>query len=191
MDATWQLASVIKGATIGDSHAQWELGRAYEKAMYGLRQDNNKAAEWYERAAAQDHPMAEGQLGWFYFLGFGGLRVDCKMALHMWHRAANKGEVISMGNLAFCYASESDDIDVVKDKTRGIEWLKRGIEMGDERCVLLMCQHDPHQYRVPKVVTQVSAIREMAWMHSSGRGRATKDKNLARECYKRAGMAGD
>jgi len=58
---TW-LPQVRKNADDGLAEAQFAMGVFYEFGLKTLRQDSNKAAEWYRKAAAQGHVLA--QEGW-------------------------------------------------------------------------------------------------------------------------------
>ena len=50
--------------------AQFALGRMYYDGT-GVRQSDKNAAQWYERAAEQSHPVAQNNLGLMYFEGRG------------------------------------------------------------------------------------------------------------------------
>ena len=50
-------AWMLKAAELGDPNAQYEMGRKYFRAD-GVEQSDEKALEWYSRAAEQGHPKA-------------------------------------------------------------------------------------------------------------------------------------
>lgn len=54
----------------GDAHATFLIGYMYEKGR-GIPQDDAKAAEWYDRAAALGNPFAQNNLGVLYKYGRG------------------------------------------------------------------------------------------------------------------------
>lgn len=58
---------VMEGAQAGDGYAQLEIGFAYAKG-FCVKQDNQIAAEWYEKAAAQGVLNAQFNLGCLHYL---------------------------------------------------------------------------------------------------------------------------
>ena len=55
-------------ATKGDSWAQFNLGRMYQRG-HGVPQDYNEALRWWRRAAAQGEAWAQFNLGAMYERG--------------------------------------------------------------------------------------------------------------------------
>lgn len=56
-----------KSAQQGDKEAQFQLGVMYENGQ-GVLKDPAKAVSWYQKAAAQNHALAQNNLGWAYFI---------------------------------------------------------------------------------------------------------------------------
>ncbi|MBF0463302.1 MAG: sel1 repeat family protein [Magnetococcales bacterium] len=59
--ASDDLAAIRKAADMGDAKSQFELGKLY-KSGQGVRQDDNEAARWYRKAAAQGLASAKEAL---------------------------------------------------------------------------------------------------------------------------------
>lgn len=76
-------------AVQGDVAAQWRLGQMYYKGE-GVRQDYEKAAFWYEKAAAQGNPGSEYYLGVMYYNGE-GVRQDYAQAKEWVGKACDSG----------------------------------------------------------------------------------------------------
>lgn len=55
----------------GERNAQNLFGLMYARGV-GVPQDFKEAATWFQKAAAQDHPQAQGCLGHLYMKGLGG-----------------------------------------------------------------------------------------------------------------------
>jgi TPR repeat protein len=64
------LTYVRKGAELGDSRAQYELGMAYERGTI-LKRDLQQAALWFEKAAEQGEMEAQFALGVLNATAFG------------------------------------------------------------------------------------------------------------------------
>ena len=75
----------------GDTDAQFEVGRRYWNGE-GVRENDNAAFSWFEKAALKGYPLALFMLGRCYYHGLGGASKDYKKA-EMWLDAAVKGGV--------------------------------------------------------------------------------------------------
>ncbi|MDF1678028.1 MAG: tetratricopeptide repeat protein [Legionellaceae bacterium] len=76
-------------AALGDPTAQFALGQLYHRGV-SVKQDNEKAVEYYMQAIAQQDLKAEYTLGIFYLTGEGG-EPDYKQAMGWLSDAAFKG----------------------------------------------------------------------------------------------------
>ena len=74
-------------ANAGDPQAQNALGTMYYMGL-GLRRNDSKAVEWFEKAARQGHPGAQRNAGMMYLDGR-GVEQDFLTA-YMWFYAADK-----------------------------------------------------------------------------------------------------
>jgi TPR repeat protein len=83
-------------ATAGDADAAYSLGSAYNDGR-GVPRNPRLAAEWFERAAMQDHVEAQFSLGFLYLHGSGAgelaLEPDEAKARTWLGRAARAGQL--------------------------------------------------------------------------------------------------
>ena len=97
---TTQAPEAVKTAALsGDAEAQNSMG---SYAQEGKRYE--EARGWYEKAAAQNHPLALNSLGYLYDLGL-GVPQDRRRGLDYYMRAANLGEAEAMWNIANMYGA--------------------------------------------------------------------------------------
>ena len=85
----------------GDIEAQFNLGFMYAKGQ-GVRQDYQKALEWYEKAANQGDTKAQYNLGFMFNKGQ-GLRQDYRKAAEWYEKAANQGHTKAQFNLGIMF----------------------------------------------------------------------------------------
>ncbi len=90
-------------AESGDARAQNFVGEIYEKGL-GVKPDYALAAQWYEKAAAQDYNAAQINLGQLYERGL-GVEHNMEQAL-AWYRASSgiKGKALKF--VSFDYSDE-------------------------------------------------------------------------------------
>jgi hypothetical protein len=116
-------------AEAGDPAAAYNLGRIYTNGD-GVRQSDQKAFEWYGRAAEGGLAQAQFQVGYMYAAGE-GVQTDLRKAIIWTGRAARQGHAQARANLpemqeylgAF-YHSDRDDI------IRGWVWYSLAGENG-------------------------------------------------------------
>ena len=93
----------------GYAEAQNSLGSGYQ-----AEEDYVRAKEWYEKAAAQDHPLATNNLGYLYDLGL-GVQQNRNSAFEYYLKAAELGWAESMWNIANMYgAGQLGDVDLLR-----------------------------------------------------------------------------
>ena len=85
-----------------DSEVQFNEGVKYMTGD-GVPQDNAKAVAWYQKAADQDHALAQGQLGVMYAHGL-GVQQDNVKAVAWYRKAAEGGYALSQFMLGAMYA---------------------------------------------------------------------------------------
>ena len=84
------IASLEQAAAQGDAAAQFNLGVLYYNGQ-GVRQDYQKAREWWETAAAQGEATAQVNLGVLYEAGH-GVRQDLATAKEWYGKACDNGD---------------------------------------------------------------------------------------------------
>ncbi len=110
-------------AQAGDAQAQFLLGVMYEKGR-GIAQDPVKAANWYRKAAQQDHIIAQLSLGNLYDKGL-GVRQSYAEARTWYTKAAVLGNPEAMYFLGSMYYN-GDGLE--KDLKTALAWLQRSAE---------------------------------------------------------------
>ena len=118
-------------AAAGDANAQIALGLVYDKGdkNAGVLQDRRKAAEWFQKAAAQGVAEAQFNLGTMYEVG-AGVKKDEKKALEWFEKAATQGFADAQFNLANMYATGRG---TEKNLSRAITWYDRAGVQGMTR----------------------------------------------------------
>jgi TPR repeat protein len=81
--------NLLAKATQGEANAQNQLGFCYSLGK-GVKQDFEKAAYWYTKAAEQGHSDAQNQLASYYWDGT-GVKRDREKAVYWWKEAAERG----------------------------------------------------------------------------------------------------
>ena len=122
------IQSLLKKAEDGDVTAQYDLGNKY---YYGtdVKQDYEKATEWYRKAAEQGYARAQGDLGWMYDSGR-GVSQDDEQAVAWYHKAAEQGNAGAQCNLGWMYDSGRG---VLLDDKQAVAWYRKAAEQGYAR----------------------------------------------------------
>ena len=152
----------IESAKAGDAHAQHGIGMLYELGQGVPYADPKAAADWYQKAAAQNYAPALNNLARLYADGR-GVQQDVPKAIELWSRAAEAGIVTARFNLGLQYAGGSG---VPKDMKKAADYLLQAAESG-----------------LPE------AQFAIAGLYRDGTG-VEKDLETARQWYGRAATAG-
>uniref|UniRef100_UPI00398EC9F3 death ligand signal enhancer isoform X2 n=1 Tax=Pristiophorus japonicus TaxID=55135 RepID=UPI00398EC9F3 len=97
-NAIQQLEKTAKSGLKEDPSSQYHLGICYQKG-WGVTQDDRRAAELYQKAAALEHADAQCALGVFHQQGLGGLPVNILKAMELYQSAARSGSDEAVHNL--------------------------------------------------------------------------------------------
>jgi len=116
----------IESAKTGDAHAQHGVGMLYEMGQGVPYADAKAAADWYQKAAAQNYAPALNNLARLYADGR-GVAQDLPKAIELWSRAAEAGNVTARFNLGLQYANGSG---VPKDMKKAASYLLQAAESG-------------------------------------------------------------
>jgi TPR repeat protein len=152
----------IESAKAGDAHAQHGLGMLYELGQGVPYADPKAAADWYQKAAAQNYAPALNNLARLHADGR-GVKQDVPKAIELWSRAAEAGNVTARFNLGLQYAAGSG---VAKDMKKAAAYLLQAAESG-----------------LPEAQFAVAGF------YRDGTG-VEKDLEAARQWYERAATAG-
>ena len=88
-----------------DAIAQYNLGWMY-KFGHGVEQSNEKAWEWYQKAAEQGLAIAQYKLGTMYFNGT-GIKRSYEKAAEWYQKAAEQGLARAQKCLGAMYKKRS------------------------------------------------------------------------------------
>lgn len=112
-------------ADSGDPKAMFEIGSRYTDGR-GIKADNNKAADWYERAAELGLAPAQYRIGNMYEKGIGVDR-DLTKAKTWYQMSADQGNASAMHNLAVLYAMGADG---TTDNESAARWFQKAGDLG-------------------------------------------------------------
>lgn len=118
-------------AQAGNAQAQLQLGDLYYHG-HGVKESDEEALRWYERAAQQGLSQAQFQAGNMYAYGLGtaagDLEVDRKAAL-FYFEAARQGHREAQYGLAILILAGKG---VERDEAEAYKWMKRAADQGHE-----------------------------------------------------------
>ena len=117
-DLNWDLAWTTKMASHGDMESQYELAQIFEKGI-GVPQDMQRAIQYYEMAARQQHFPSMLKLG--QILADDKPYQDLEKSLQWYIYAAQSGEVQAQLYLADYYQNENPD------KVQAKHWLEKAL----------------------------------------------------------------
>lgn len=111
-----------------DRIAQFWLGDIYSDGLpiLNVALDYTQAAEWYLKAAQQDHDDAQNNLGIMYSHGL-GVAQDHKQAFELFLEAAERGNLAAMSNIGNCYYSGKG---VEQDYGKAAEYHSKAAHLG-------------------------------------------------------------
>jgi len=103
---------------------QYNLGLMCEHG--GGNEDFARAAQWYEKAAANGHARAQFSLGLLFYNGQGAEQ-DYAAARALWEKAAAQGHSLAQYNLGVMY---NNGEGVWRDLKKAREWYGKACENG-------------------------------------------------------------
>ncbi len=119
-------ACIEKLAENGNAMAQLALGGFYAGG-YGVTQDLQQAADWYQKSAEQGNAVAMSKLGNAYLTGTGVTQDDAKAA-SWFGRAASAGDAWSLEQLGSLYETGQG---VGQDTIAAYKWYDIAAAKGD------------------------------------------------------------
>jgi TPR repeat protein len=134
----------------------------------GVEEDQERAVEWFKKAAELGQSDAQNHLGWCYRNG-SGVEWDHELAVKWLKKAAHQGDTDAHYNLGLCYSIEANKFDKEKDLVRSVECFKKAVEC----------------FRKAAVRNHAFAEYEMGFCYTSGLG-VEEDYLCAANWYKRA-----
>lgn len=136
----WEPPSILYSrARTGDVDAMFKYAMYCTRGNHpDVEQDHDEAVEWLEKAAEQNHTLAQVRLGTMYMSGY-GVEKDVRTAYRYLIAAAKKNNNNAQHRLARMYR---DGDGVKKDTERALRWMLAAAENGHVRAQYeysLMC----------------------------------------------------
>lgn len=117
---------LLAAAEKGNSTAQKVIGDCYANGE-GVDLDMKKAIEWYEKAGAQDNPIAQYSCAMLYLTENGPLPQDTAKGMEWLEKAASAGLAPAQSDLGLCYLEGKY---VGQDFSKAIDLLERSSNQG-------------------------------------------------------------
>ena len=179
------------------------IGLCYDSgaSKYGkdFSKNDNKACEWYQKAAEQGNARAQCNLGYMYDVG-NGVPQNYEKACEWYQKAANQGYIRAQFNLARMYVNGSG---VPQNFEKACEWYQKAAEQGHARAQFNLARKYDSGSGVPqnfekacewyqKAAEQgfVEAQHELGFKYRVGQGCA-KNLQKAIDYYEKAAAQGD
>ena len=127
----------------GDSHAQYQVALCYIH-NWGVRQNLNRALQWFRKAAEQGHSLAQNNLGVCYYYGW-GVPCDGEEIVKWCYKSAEQGNVLAQYNMGVCYYYGIGGSEDYKEST---EWFRKAADQGNEKakcCLAELEKYKPSQ----------------------------------------------
>ena len=140
-----------------NAEAQNSIGETYYD-----NHDYARAMEWYQKAAAQGHALAQNNIGFLYQNGL-GVEQDYAKAMEWYQKAAVNGNDVAQNNLGYFYLN---GLGTERNYTKAIEWFSKAAAQNND-----------------------SAQNSLGNMYYGGLG-VTQDYAEAREWYQKAALNG-
>jgi len=146
------LTTALAKAGLGDADAQFGLGLKYSMGTGdGIAQDLEQAAEWYHKAAEQNHTLAQFNLSLMFASGEGVLQNDTT-ALMWTRKAAEGGDAGAQFRLGTrCHRASMDrhEMDCAESRIEAYKWFHlasaqgyKGSDAAGERVALGMTREE-------------------------------------------------
>ena len=114
-----------------DADVQFSQGVKFASGA-GVAQDYLQAADWYRKAAEQNHGLAQFNLGTMYAQGQGVVR-DAAQSIFWFGRAANLGDAGGQYNMGRCCQRASMDglpADAPESRIEAYKWFQLAAAQG-------------------------------------------------------------
>ena len=135
LDAEKALKLYRQSAQQGYDEAQYVLGLYYKDDLTDIPNVNidfAKSAEWFKKAAVQNHTGALFHLALLYRNGDGVPKDNIK-SIKLCHKAAQQGHDYAQFILGLYYSGGLKGMgEAAKDIAKAIEWFKKSAEQGNE-----------------------------------------------------------
>jgi TPR repeat protein len=124
--------SIQAKADRGDADAQFRLAFAYSSTGLHQAPDYQRAAEWYTKAADQDHSLAQFNLGMMHMQGQGVPR-DVAKGIGWFQKAAQQGDPGAQFHLGMNHhraIAEASPPHASESRTEAYKWYRLAADQG-------------------------------------------------------------
>ena len=121
-----EITEIINKAKSGNSEAQYQLGRMYMDGE-GVKQNDQKAIEWFRNSAEQGLAIAQNYVGLMYANGQ-GVKQNYQEALKWFRKAGEQGNAQAQYNIGFMYENGNG---VAKSKAEASKWYRMAANQGN------------------------------------------------------------
>ena len=118
----WYSVETFNLMQSNDFMTQYNFGVIYYK-----KRDYIRAAEWFEKAAANNYFDAQNQLGSMYQQGL-GVEKNYAKAMEWYRKAADNGSAAAQNNIGYIYRN---GLGVEKDNAKAAEWYRKSAAQGN------------------------------------------------------------
>ena len=157
-------------ANQGNAAAQYNLGVMYYKGD-GIPQNQSKAIEWFQRAAAQGHIKAESNLK----------VMSTNAAVEILRKAANQGDQRAQYSLGLIYQTGES---VHQDSAKAIDWYTKAANQGNAEAQAMLGGMYSEGEGVPQDYSKAAQWIEK----SANQGRAKSQAMIGLMYYKGEGV---
>jgi TPR repeat protein len=105
----------------------------------GVKQDKNKAYEWFKKGADQNCKECMFNLGFLYETGI-VVEKNPKTAFDWYLKAAEQNDVNGLMMVGLVYYGTSLKELNIKDYKKAYEYLNKGTELGDHKCMFYLAE---------------------------------------------------
>src|SRR6516165_5841849 len=186
------------GAEHGDASSMYNLAVSYDSGL-GVTQDDAKAREWLEKAAAKDNADAMYNLAVLYENGLGVTQDDAK-AREWLEKAAAKDNAEAMLRLGSLY---HNGLGVTQDDAKAREWLEKAAAKDNAEAMLRLgsLYYNGHGvtpdyakarewYEKAAAKDNADAMIDLGVLYHNGQG-VPQDDAKTREWYEKAVAQGN
>ena len=173
-DEETEIDNNISDDSATDPDSQNQLGENYFYGQNGKKQDYNKAARWYRKAADRGHMFAQYNLAFCYDRGYGVPALPVEAA--KWYKkAAEQGHAPSQCSIGLCYETGEG---VIKDLTEAVKWYTKAAEQGhaNAQCNLGYCYKNG-------IGIKQDEVKAFDWYLKAAEQGLARAQDLLGDCY--------
>lgn len=166
--------NVCGAATSGKADSQYVFGNIHFEGL-GVKQNYEKAAQWYRRSAEQGFMFAQTNLGYLYEKGY-GIAPDLETFVYWTSKAAEQGDQWAQANLGEAYDLGKG---VPQSYQTAAYWYKKAADQGNEIA----------KERMKFLYGNPNQLFDLGFKYFDGKG-VERNYDLAEYWFRKAAMKG-